>query len=116
MNGYRFHTHSYTQNWPNRKTINSGVLCKGTDEIDYYGRVEHIYELDYGLGNQLNHVVLKCHWFNPTKVRRNSVYAEMMSTLQETMRSMTFSKCHGPDPECRADVHPLQNLRQKKMS
>jgi hypothetical protein len=42
VNGYRFHTHDYTQSRPNRKTINSGLLCEGTYGLHYYGRVEHL--------------------------------------------------------------------------
>jgi hypothetical protein len=45
VNGYRFHTASYEQSWPNRRTINSGVFTPGTDGIDYYRRIEGIYEL-----------------------------------------------------------------------
>lgn len=36
VNGYCFHTHKYTQSRPNRKTINSGVLCEGSDGLHYY--------------------------------------------------------------------------------
>ena len=49
VNGYRFHTHEYTTNRANRKTINSGVLCEGSDKLHYYGRVEAIYELNYDI-------------------------------------------------------------------
>jgi hypothetical protein len=59
VNRYRFHTHSYTQGQPNRKTINSRVLCEGSDGLHYYGRVEHIYELNYGFGKGQNPVVFK---------------------------------------------------------
>lgn len=86
VNGYRFHTHEYTTSRPNRKTTNSGVFCEGSDGLQYYGRVEGIYELNYGFGKGLNPVVFKCHWFDPHKVKRdpeiglvevkrNSVYA-----------------------------------------
>ena len=68
VNGYHFHTHSYTQDRPNKKTINSRVLCKGTDGLHYYGRVEEILQLDYGSDCKHHPVVFKCHWFDPTKV------------------------------------------------
>jgi hypothetical protein len=71
VNGYRFHTHAYTTSRANRKTINSGVLCEGSDGLHYYGRVEGIYELDYGFGKGLNPVVFKCHWLDPRRVRRD---------------------------------------------
>jgi hypothetical protein len=71
VNGYRFHTHEYTTGRPNRKTTNSGVFCEGSDGLQYYGRVEGIYELNYGFGKGLNPVVFKCHWFDPHQVKRD---------------------------------------------
>ncbi|KAM3318013.1 hypothetical protein ACQJBY_035636 [Aegilops geniculata] len=70
VNGYRFHTHSYDMSRPGQKTINSGVVTPGTDGLQYYGRIEEMIQLDYGLGNRLNPVVFRCHWFDPTRVRR----------------------------------------------
>ncbi|KAK1695038.1 hypothetical protein QYE76_011735 [Lolium multiflorum] len=61
VNGYRFQTHKYTTSRPNAKTINSGVVCQGDDGLHYYGRVEDIYELNYGFQKGLNPVVFKCH-------------------------------------------------------
>jgi hypothetical protein len=46
-NGYRFRTTSYDQSRPNRKTTCSGVFTPGLDEVEYYGRVEEIYELNF---------------------------------------------------------------------
>nr|XP_051220210.1 uncharacterized protein LOC127337562 [Lolium perenne] len=71
VNGYRFQTHQYTTSRPNKKTINSGVVCQGDDGLHYYGRVEGIYELNYGFDKGLNPVVFKCHWFDPRRVRRD---------------------------------------------
>ncbi|KAK1609297.1 hypothetical protein QYE76_032970 [Lolium multiflorum] len=71
VNGYRFQTHKYTTSRPNAKTINSGVVCQGDDGLHYYGRVEGIYELNYGFQKGLNPVVFKCHWFDPRRVRRD---------------------------------------------
>ncbi|KAK1668473.1 hypothetical protein QYE76_056632 [Lolium multiflorum] len=71
VNGYRFQTHKYTTSRPNAKTINSGVVCQGDDGLHYYGRVEDIYELNYGFQKGLNPVVFKCHWFDPCRVRRD---------------------------------------------
>jgi hypothetical protein len=59
VNGYRFHTHSYTQNQPNKKTINSGVLCNGEDGVHYYVRVEEIFQLDYGSDIKHHPVIFK---------------------------------------------------------
>ena len=70
VNGYRFHTTSYEQSRPNRKTTNTGVRTPGTDERDYYGIVKEIYELNFEGFKALNPVVFKCHWFDPDVMRR----------------------------------------------
>ena len=70
VNGYRFHTSSYEQTRPNRKTTNSGVFTQGTDELDYYGKVEEIYELSFHGAKPLQPVIFKCHWFDPRVTRR----------------------------------------------
>lgn len=86
VNGYRFHTHAYTTGRANRKTTNSGVLCEGEDKLHYYGRVEAIYELNYGFGKGLNPVVFKCHWFDPLRVRRDPTIG-----LVEVERSSVYA-------------------------
>jgi len=70
VNGYRFQTTCYEQSRPNRKTTNSGVLTPGTDEVQYYGRIEEIYELSFHGSKALNPVIFKCHWFDPGATRR----------------------------------------------
>lgn len=42
VNGYRFHTTSYEQNRPNRRTTNTGVFTPGHDGVEYYGRVKKV--------------------------------------------------------------------------
>ena len=69
VNGYRFQTTCYEQSRPNRKTTNSGVLTPGTDEVQYYGRIEEIYELSFHGSKALNPVIFKCHWFDPGATR-----------------------------------------------
>ena len=48
VNGYRFHTNSWSEG---RKTDNSGVSVKGTaesiDETIYYGILQEIIQLEY---------------------------------------------------------------------
>jgi hypothetical protein len=44
VNGYRFHLASYKQSRPNRRTTNSEVFTPDTDGLNYYGRIEEIYE------------------------------------------------------------------------
>ena len=72
VNGYRFHTTSYEQIRPKRKTTNSGVCTPGTDGLDYHGRVEEIYELSFHGDEPLKPVMFKCHWFNPRSTRRTA--------------------------------------------
>ena len=47
VNGYRFHTTGYEQSRPNRKTTNTGVFTPDQDGVEYYGRLEEIYELKF---------------------------------------------------------------------
>lgn len=70
INGYRFHTTRYEQSRPNRRTTNTGVYTPGDDGVEYYGRVEEIYELTFEGSKPLHPVIFKCHWFNPDEVRR----------------------------------------------
>ena len=48
VNGYVFHTEEYGHG---RKTYNNGVCVKGSTyselEVDYYGRLEEVVELQY---------------------------------------------------------------------
>jgi hypothetical protein len=57
-------------NRPNKKKINIGALCNGTDGLHYYGRVEEIMQLDYRSDCKHHPAILKCHWFDITKVRQ----------------------------------------------
>ena len=70
VNGYRFHTTGYEQSRPNRKTTNTGVFTLGQDGVEYYGRLEEIYELKFQGSVPLTPVIFKCHWFDPTLTRR----------------------------------------------
>lgn len=74
MNGYRFHTQSHQDSRPNAKTINTGVFTRGSDDFDYYGRLQKIYELTFNNNPEvvLKLVVFKCHWFDPRDGQRNT--------------------------------------------
>ena len=66
VNGFRFHTETHQKGRANPKTVNTGVFTRGADDLDYYGRLENVYELTFNRTNvQLNLVVFKCHWFDP---------------------------------------------------
>ena len=43
---------------------------QGLDGVEYYGRIEEIYELMFHGCKPLNPVIFKCHWFDPSVVRR----------------------------------------------
>jgi hypothetical protein len=70
VNGYRFRTTNYDQSRSNRKTTCSGVFTPGLDDIDYFGRIEEIYELNFYGSKPLTPVIFKCHWFDPQVMRR----------------------------------------------
>ena len=72
MNGYHFHTISHEQSWPNRRTTNIGVFTQGLDGVEYYGKIEEIYELMFHGCKPLNPVIFKCYWFDPKVVRWTS--------------------------------------------
>jgi hypothetical protein len=61
INGYRFHTISYDQSRPNRKTTCFGVFTPGLDEVDYFGQIEEIYELNFNGSKPLTPVIFKYH-------------------------------------------------------
>ena len=72
VNEFRFHTEYHQNNRPNPKTVNTGVFTKGArgvdgaDRVDYYGRLQNVYEMTFNLTNlELKLVVFKCHWFDP---------------------------------------------------
>ena len=70
VNGYRFHTTSHEKKRPNRRTTNTGVFTPGLDGVEYYGRIEEIYQLKFEGCKPLSPVVFKCHWFDPEATRR----------------------------------------------
>ena len=70
VNGYRFHTTGHERRRPNRRTTNSGVFTPGSNGVEYYGRIEEIYELRFRGCRPFNPVIFKCHWFDPEQVRR----------------------------------------------
>ena len=41
-----------------------------TDGLNYYGRIEEIYELSFYGAKPFNPVIFKCHWFDPRVTRR----------------------------------------------
>jgi hypothetical protein len=60
VNGYHFHTTMYEQSRPNPRTMNTRVFTPDTDQEEYYGSIEEIYELDYHGFKALNPIIFKC--------------------------------------------------------
>ena len=69
VNGFRFHTTRHEQSRPNWKSTNTGVFTPGQDGMDYYGRIEDIYELTFQGCRDITAVIFKCHWFDPQVTR-----------------------------------------------
>ena len=65
IHGYVFHTEEYGQG---RKAYNNGVCVKGSTsselEVDYYGRLEEVVELQYHEQNRV--FLFKCYWYDTT--------------------------------------------------
>jgi hypothetical protein len=59
-----FRTTSYDLSRPNWKTTCSGVFTPELYEVEYYGRIEEIYELNFYGSKPLTPVIFKCHWFD----------------------------------------------------
>ena len=85
VNGYRFCTTSYEASRPNRKTTNSGVFTPGLDEVEYYGRIEEIYELSFYGSKPINPVIFKCHWFDPEVTRRTHSNLGLVEIRQDSV-------------------------------
>jgi hypothetical protein len=91
VNGYRFHTESHQNTRPNAKTVNTGVFTRGADNVEYYGRLQNVYELSFTCGAQhLTLVVFRCHWFDPDDGMRTTPSIGLV----EVMPSTTY---HGAD-------------------
>jgi len=65
VNGYKFHTHAWSEG---KKKINSGVHVKGLTEggeDDFYDVIQHMYEVEYNSSTSNKKVALfSCNWFN----------------------------------------------------
>jgi hypothetical protein len=85
VNGYRFGTISHEASRPNRKTTNSGVFTLGLDNVEYYGRIEEIYELSFHGSKPLNPVIFKCHWFDPDVTRRTYSNLGLVEVRQDSV-------------------------------
>ena len=67
-----------------RKSTNCCVSTIGDGGIEYYGRVEEIYELLFYGQNAPNVVVFKCYWFQPKETRRTHEHLGLVEIKQST--------------------------------
>ncbi|XP_058006753.1 uncharacterized protein LOC131182124 [Hevea brasiliensis] len=78
VNGIRFHN---IERDKYRHTQNSGIVVKGehnSEEIDFYGELTNIIELEYCHGNCV--YVFKCNWWNIGDKKNGSrTYGQLMS-------------------------------------
>jgi hypothetical protein len=42
----------------------------GFDEVEYYGRIEEIYELNFYGSKPFTLLIFKCQWFDPEVTRQ----------------------------------------------
>ena len=84
INGYRFRTYGKELSMAGRKSTNCCVSAIGEGGIEYYGRVEAIYELLFYGANPPNVVVFKCHWFQPKETRRTHENLGLVEIKQRT--------------------------------
>jgi hypothetical protein len=85
VNGYHFRTTSYDQSRPNRKTMCSRVFMAGLDKVEYYGRIEEIYDFNFHGSKPLTLVIFRFHWFDPEVTRRTNSNLELVKIRQDSI-------------------------------
>jgi len=76
VNGYKFHTEDCSKN---KNSNNSGVWVQGGDgnqvgDIDYYGVVKEILQLEYTGWPYKKLILFRCKWFDPNPTRGTRVH------------------------------------------
>ena len=67
-----------------RKSTNCCVSAIGKGGVEYYGRVEAIYELQFYGENPPYVVVFRCYWFYPRETRRTHEHIGLVEIKQST--------------------------------
>ena len=91
INGYRFRTYGKELSMADRKSTNCCVSAIGEGDIEYYGRVEAIYELEFYGENPPNVVVFRCYWFQPRETRRTHGHIGLVEIKQTTHLDVPMS-------------------------
>ena len=77
VNGYKFHIE---ERGSNSGAMNSGVCIKGSshsvNELEYYGRLQEILELEYPALPIKRIVLFKCSWFDPILNRGTRIHPQ----------------------------------------
>ena len=68
INGYRFRTYGKELSMLDRKSTNCCVSTIGEGGVEYYGRVEAIYELQFYGDNPPNVVIFRCYGSSPGRL------------------------------------------------
>ncbi|XP_059306394.1 uncharacterized protein LOC132057810 [Lycium ferocissimum] len=91
VNGYRFHIEEHGSS---KSPMNSGVCIKvsshSVNDIDYYGRLIEILQLEYHALPFKRTMLFKCSWFDPTPKHGTRVHPQY--NLVEVNRRRTFNK------------------------
>ena len=93
VNGFKFHTSAWSEK---RNTINSGVWVRGdgsgAGEVDYYGVLEDIVELEYSSKEIVKTVTLfYCKWFDPRRPSGTKVHPQYkLVDVRHTKQYGTF--------------------------
>ena len=84
INGYGFRTYGKELSMANQKSTNCFVSAISEGGVEYYGRVEAIYELQFYGENPQNVVVFRCYWFQATETRRTHEHIGLVEIKQST--------------------------------
>ena len=84
IDGYRFRTYGKELSMANWKCTNCCVSATGEGGVEYYERVETIYELQFYGDNPPNVVLFRCYWFQPRETRRTHEHIGLVEIKQST--------------------------------
>ena len=84
INGYRFRTYGKDLSMADQKSTNCCVSAISEGGVEYYGRVEAIYELQFYGDNPPNVILFRCYRFQPRETRRTHERIGLVEIKQST--------------------------------
>ena len=91
VNGYKFQTEERCRN---SRATNNGLCIKGSShsstELEYYGRLEEVLELEYPALPIKRTVLFRCSWFDPTINRGMQLHPQYK--LVDVKKGRVFNK------------------------